>query len=100
MEKRIENIQLHEKTLDKANALINELENWLDKWGELHPDFQNLMKYYGSPQWQEDVDTSNKGTFSDFPHGVLSQDAVYDMYTNQRNLNFKMIRTALDYLES
>lgn len=99
MEKRISQIQKQEQSLNRANDLIEKLESLIEDWQKLRPQFSELMEYYGSEQWHDDVEDSNEGAFKDFPHGVLSEDAVYDMFHRQRELNFKMMRVALDYLE-
>lgn len=99
MDKRIKNIEQQENTLDKAEILIEQLENLIYKWENLHPDFTKLMDYYGSTEWIKDMEESNQGVFEDIKCGVLSEDAVYNLYTRQRNLNFRMVRIAIDYLE-
>lgn len=57
------------------------------------------MTYYGSAQWHEDVKASNEAALEGVKCGVLSKDAVHDLYGEQRALNLKMKRMALDYLE-
>lgn len=99
MDKRIENIKKQEANFDKLDAILNQLRTLVDDWESLQPNFKELMDYYGSAQWFEDVEASNKGEFKGIKAGILSEDAVYNLYSAQRTLNFKMIRTALDYLE-
>lgn len=99
MEQRINNIKKLEVILDKATALFNDLEQMIEELEKFHPEFQKLMNYYGSEEWMQDVEDSNKGIFDDIKCGVLSEDAIYNLYTQQRFLHFKMMRIALDYLE-
>lgn len=99
MQKRIEDIKRQETFLNKGTELVNRMEALLQEWKEYQPEFRKLMDYYQSPQWMEDFRDSNEGMFEDFPCGVLSQDAVYDLYSEQRTLNFEMIRVGLSYLE-
>lgn len=43
---------------------------------------------------------SNKESVSiGFPHGVLSEDAVYDVYRQQRDLALKYIKLMVSVLE-
>lgn len=99
MKTHIPTIQKHEATLNKAEQLQRQLQSLLNEWEALHPDFQALMAYYGSPQWQHDVEASNNGELTDIEHGVLSEDAVFNLYAELRQVNFKMIRCALNYIE-
>ena len=99
MEERISNIQKQEQNLNEVVDLLDKLEPLIEAWQKLQPQFEELMEYYDSLQWLDDVDDSNLGAFKDIPHGVLSQDAVFDMFHRQRKLNFKMIRVALNYLD-
>lgn len=99
MENRIAKIQEQEKNLNQANEVLDELEALVKNWQNFFPQFNELMNYYNSSQWHDDFQESNRGTFKDFPCGVLSEDAVYDMYHRQRTLNLKIIRVALDYLQ-
>lgn len=97
--KQIENIQNQEAALDKGTELVRNLETLIAEWQRFQPDFNELMAYYGSAQWHEDVKASNEGALEDVKCGVLSEDAVHDLYGDQRALNLKMMRVALDYLE-
>lgn len=74
------------------DEVLNLLEN-------LQEDFKDLMSYYGSEAWFEDVSLSEKPDFVNIPCGVLSQDAVYNFYQKQKELHFKNVRLSLDYLE-
>ena len=99
MNKKIANIQQKEAILDKGEELVRRLETLIAEWERFHPEFKELMAYYGSAQWHEDVQACDEGALEGVKCGVLSEDAVYELYGEQRTLNFKMIRAALDYLE-
>lgn len=99
MKNRVENIQKQEENLDKIEEALEELQSALKKWKQVRPCFDELMAYYNSPQWQEDCEADSKGAFVDLKRGVLSQDAVYDIYHRERNLSLELIRTALESLE-
>lgn len=100
MEDRIQNITKYEENFNRATETLTELDSGLEKWKEVLPLFKELMDYYQSEQWQDDYNASNRGEFRDFPCGILSEDAIYDLYHFRRNLDLKMIRTALESLES
>lgn len=99
MNQQIKNIKKQEKALDKGLELVRSIEVLLAEWERFYPDFKELMSYYGSAQWYVDVKDSNSDNLVGVKCGVLSEDAVYDLYGAQRALNFKMMRTALAYLE-
>lgn len=99
MQNRIENIRRQEALLNKGTELVARLEVLLQEWKEYQPEFGELMDYYQSPQWRKDFQDSNEGRFEDFPCGVLSEDAVYNLYSEQRTLNFEMMHVGLSYLE-
>lgn len=99
MHKQIENIKRQEVILNKGTELVSRLEALLQQWKEYQPEFRQLMDYYQSPQWEKDYHESNEGKFKDFPCGVLSQDTVYDLYSDQRTLTFEIMRVGLNYLE-
>lgn len=71
----------------------------MDNWKRAVPKYQELMNYYNSSDWFQDVERSNKGEFRNMKAGILSQDAVYDLGQAERTLMLKMIRTALESLE-
>lgn len=99
MHKQIENIKRQEVILNKGTELVSRLEALLQQWKEYQPEFRQLMDYYQSPQWEKDYRESNEGKFENFPCGVLSQDAVYNLYSEQRTLTFEMMHIGLSYLE-
>ena len=97
--RQIANIQKQEAALDKGAEIVRNLEALIAEWQHFQPDFNELMTYYSSAQWHEDVKASNEGALEGVKCGVLSEDAVHDLYGEQRALNLKMMRVALGYLE-
>lgn len=100
MESRLKNITEMENILNATDGLIADLENLLQKWEENLPDFQRLMKYYGSEQWHEDRFYDDaKQIPQDFPRGVLSEDGVHNTFGNKRELAIRMIKSGVADLE-
>ena len=99
MDDQKSNIQQKELILNKTCNLIEKLESVVTEWDDLYDAYQELMDYYSGEQWINDVEASDAGAFSDMPHGVLSQDAVYNKYADQWLVAFRQIRTALRYIE-
>lgn len=100
LEKRIRNIQHHEATLDKFAILIHKLEDLNKEWEEFHSSYNELMDYYSSSQWMKDKEDSDKGLFDEVKCGVLSEDAVYNLFQCQKSLSIDLIKIALKYLEN
>lgn len=96
---QLKRIQKHEVNLNQIDTALNQLEQALQDLKRLHPGFKALMDYYHSEAWSEDVALSEKADFPNIPCGVLSQDAIYDLYQKQRQIHFQSIHSALAYLE-
>ena len=69
-----------EHILNSATNAVSELE-------KLHPDIKDLLAYYGSREWFDDLEADNKGELpADLRRGVLSEDAVYDLISKIREI--------------
>lgn len=99
-EDRIKNIQAKEEILNKLEAILNNAEEVLQKWNEVQPDFKELIDYYYSEQWRKDHEASNRGEIPmGIPHGVLTEDAIYDTLSRQRDLAIDYLKTITTILE-
>ncbi len=99
MQNRIENIRQQEENLDKLTSFIEKMNRLTEEWENILPDYFQLIEYYESQQWLEDYDLSNEGKLADIKSGVLSQDAVYNMISEHRNLSIKLMKSALRVIE-
>lgn len=96
----LDNIQKKEEILNKAQHTFADTEELLEKWETLLPEIEELVQYYGSELWHKDYEASNRGEFPEgFPHGVLSEDGIYDALFEQRQLALKMIKLGTKLLE-
>lgn len=76
-----------EKHLDEAAATIAELNAALDRYIDAQIGLIELEEYYSSPQWLEDYDADCVGLIpKDLKRGVLSQDAVYNLLCENREV--------------
>lgn len=100
MQERIQILTRHEKTLNEIQALLLQLEQKQNEWQQLQPRFSEMMAYYGSDQWWADVAAEQQGQLKDVACGVLSEDAIYNVYSQQRTLALDLMKTAIKYLES
>lgn len=100
MEKRLENITKMENILNRTDELISEMQKLLEKWEQNQQDFNELMNYYiGEERWKDLEDDRLKIIPQDLPRGVLSEDAVFNIYGNRKDLLIKMIKLGVAGLE-
>lgn len=79
-EERLENIRQMEATANETQQFIKEAEVLLEKWTTLLPRIKKMSDYYGSSTWRDDYDASNNGQVpAEMPHGVLSEDWLYNL---------------------
>ena len=94
-------IQQMEQHLDRASAAVMELSAALDKYREAQESLSALNVYYGSEDWQKDFAADEAGLLPrDLKRGVLSEDAVYDLITDNHELAVRMMKTVTKALES
>ena len=98
---QIERIQEMESCLDASEKAIGELSEALSAFEEAQPQYRKLSDYYGGDLWMQDYEDDEAGKLPrDLKRGVLSQDAVYDLLTEYRELMIRMLRLVTDALES
>ena len=79
-DEQIARIAHMEQILNKAEEAIRILL-------ELRPQIEELSAYYGSKDWFADYDADRAGLLPpDLKRGVLSEDAVYNLLAQYRNL--------------
>lgn len=98
---QIERIRAMEVRLDASEKAIRELSEALSAFEEVQPLYRALSDYYGSGLWREDYEADEGGRLpGDLKRGVLSQDAVYDLMTENRELLVRMLKLVTGALES
>lgn len=84
---RFERIVYMEQALDAGSEAVAALSEALEKYSSLQGKLQQLIAYYESKQWRQDYDDDNAGKIpGDLKRGVLSEDAVYDLLTENARL--------------
>ena len=79
-EEQIERIRSMEARLDRAEAVLTELEQATEAYLAAQTLFRELERYYESPLWRQDLAADEAGALPPaLRRGVLSQDAVYDL---------------------
>lgn len=87
-----------EKNLDNAREIVSactealeQLERLLKQYEACLPKIEELLQYYGSTEWFADKEDSDSGRLpADLKCGVLSEDAVYNFWTDYDALRERM----------
>ena len=89
---QIEQITKMEGYLDEATNAIKELSNALGRYEQCLEKIEEVSNYYGSEEWFRDLNDYDGGKWpKDLKCGVLSEDLVYDMYADNRELAIRML---------
>ena len=98
---QIERIQEMETCLYVSEKAFRELSEALSAFEGIQNQFRKLSDYYGSDLWMRDYEDDEAGKLpKDLKRGVLSEDAVYDLITENRELLVRMLRLVTAALES
>ena len=88
---QIDRIQKMEERLDRASQVVMKLSAALDDYVEMQEDIRALELYYGSEEWKKDfADEEANRLPKGLKRGVLSEDAIWNMLEDHRNLKARM----------
>lgn len=88
---RLKNIVDMENSYNKLESSLDDMKKSFSKRKKSLPEFKKLMKYYESEQWKKDYDDVNNWKLKpEWPHWILSEDAIYDFYQEQREFCLEM----------
>ena len=88
--KTIDRIKKNEERLDNINNCIKNVENALKEFKENKKNINMLNKYYGSTNWFKDKEAYEKNEIPKIKAGVLSEDAVWNMNDDIKELILEM----------
>lgn len=88
---RVDHIMTMETILDQHSQLISDLDMLLNQFEAHQNAYQTLKDYYMSETFLEDMDLANQGQFDHISCGVLSEDAVYNLLTDQHELGLRLL---------
>ena len=98
---RIDRIKQMEEYLNASAEAVKKLGEALDRYESVQKQYKNLIDYYGSSAWMKDFEADEKGLLpADLKRGVLSEDAVYDLITDNHELAVRMLKTVVKALEN
>lgn len=76
-----------EKCLDDSRGAIDRLTEALEEYRDIQIKLRELSSYYGSEQWRKDFQDDEAGRLpADLKRGVLSEDAVYNLLSDNREI--------------
>ena len=89
--KQLARIRKMERRLNRASAAVKRLKAALDKWEEAQEAIAALNEYYGSDLWKQDLADDEAGRLpADLKRGVLSEDGIWNLLTNCRELTSRL----------
>ena len=84
-------IRQMERRLNRATVAVKRLEAALDKWEAAQEAIAALNEYYGSDLWKQDLADDEAGRLpADLKRGVLSEDGIWDLLTDCRELTSRL----------
>ena len=86
----IERITKNEEKLDKILLNVKKLEDALEEFKNNQKILEELNEYYGSEEWFKDKEAYEKGEISDIKAGVLSEDAIWNLNEDIKDLQIEM----------
>ena len=93
---QIDRIQQMEHSLNRASRAVKHLSEALDEYADAQDALRQLSDYYGSDAWKQDFAADEAGLLPpDLKRGVLSEDAIWNLLEDVRDLKERMREVAL-----
>lgn len=97
---QLERIEQMEKNLDAVRKAVDELDNAFTAYLACQESLYELDSYYQSDLWMKDYEDDSSGLIpSDLKRGVLSEDAVYNLLSDNQELLIRMDEAISGLLE-
>ena len=97
---RIERIKEMEEHFDLFQAAVKGLSDALDSYEDALKSYQKVDAYFGSDQWLRDFEADEAGKLpKDLKRGILSEDGAFDVLTENRALQIRMMRLMTDLMQ-
>lgn len=86
--------------MEESSLAVKELSLALSKYEAVEKKYYALLAYYGSGRWMKDFEDDKKGKLpASLKRGVLSEDGVYDLICEHRDLVKQMSKCVTAYFE-
>lgn len=86
----IDRITKNEERLDSALKAVKELKIALENFKENQKNIKLVSKYYGSKNWFKDKEYYEQGKISKVKAGILSEDTIWNMLEDIKELTREM----------
>lgn len=97
---QIERIKQMELYLDRASAAVMQLSAALDNYIDVQESISALDEYYSSDDWKQDYADDEAGLLPpNLRRGVLSEDAVWNLLSDTKEMNIRLLETVLEILK-
>ena len=98
--KQVERIRKMETIFDEARKTIDSLSADLEKYKGMQKDLEKLIAYYEGKQWLKDFEDDEKGKLpADLKRGVLSEDGVYNLLEDEKEMIASLLEVVRGYLK-
>lgn len=93
---RIKQMELH---LDRASSAVMQLSAALDNYIDVQKSISALDEYYSSDDWKQDYADDEAGLLPpNLRRGVLSEDAVWNLLSDTKEMNIRLLETVAEIL--
>lgn len=94
---RIKQMELH---LDRASSAVMQLSAALDNYIDVQESISALDEYYSSDDWKQDYADDEAGLLPpNLRRGVLSEDAVWNLLSDTKEMNIRLLETVAEILK-
>ena len=93
-------IKQMELQFNRVSQAMTELSTAIDKYVETQDALNELKAYYASEDWLRDYADDEAGKLpKNLKRGVLSEDGIWNLLSDYRELNIKMLETVTEMLK-
>ncbi len=97
---QIERITMMEQYLDEAKAILKGYSESLKGYREIQAKLRELAGYYAGEEWRKDFEDDEAGRLpKDLKRGVLSEDAVYEVLSENTDLQAETLEVVAEILK-
>ena len=98
-EEQLRRVAAREADFDEARAAVTGMAEALDRYAAAREALKRLSAYSDGGEWMRDFEADESGALpAGMKRGVLSEDALYDLLSDDREVLLRLLETAADIL--